>query len=171
MLKMGVIEETNGEWASPIVLVKKADGSERFCVDYRKVNAITIKDSFPMPSVESKLNKLNGCKLFTLLDCTSGYWQIKLSERAKQISSFICHLGLFSFNVMPFGLCNAGATFQRTMEMLLKGVESSTAYIYDVLTHSKTFEEHMEHLRRLLVKLKESEVKVKTTKCKIACKR
>ena len=72
--------------------------------------------------------------------------------------------------LFQFGLCNAGATFQRTMEMLLKGVDSSTAYIDDVLIHSKTFEEHMKHLRRLLVKLKESGVKVKTTKCKIACK-
>ena len=157
MLKMGIIEETNDEWASPIVLFKKADGSERFCVDFRKVNAIAIKASFPSTSVESKLNKLNGCKLFTLLDCTSGYWQIELSERAKLISSFICHWGLFSFNVMPFGLCNAVATFQRTMETLLKGVESSTAYIDDVLTHSKRFQEDMKHLRRLLEKLKESE--------------
>ena len=93
MLKIVIIEETNGKWASPIVLVKKAGGSKRFCVDYRKVNAITIKDSFPMPSVESQLNKLNGWKLFTFLYFTSGYWQIKLSAREKQISLFICHLG------------------------------------------------------------------------------
>ena len=84
MLKMNIVEPTESGWASPIVLVKKQDGSERFCVDYRKLNAVTIKDRFPMPSIESKLNKLYGSKYFTSLDCTSGYWQIKLSERAKK---------------------------------------------------------------------------------------
>ena len=168
MLKMGIIEPSNSEWASPIVLVKKPDGSERFCVDYRKVNEVTIKDSFPMPNIESKLNKLHGSTIFTSLDCTSGYWQIKLSEKAKQISSFISNRGLFSFKVMPFGLCNAGATFQRIMELVLSDLRNSTAYIDDILTFSEDFDKHLEHLEKLLIRLKDANLKVKTSKCKIA---
>ena len=111
-------------------------------VDYRKVNNVTLKDSFPMPNIEKRLNKLHGSKFFTSFDCTSGYWQIKLSDIAKQITSFICSLGLFSFKVMPIGLCNAGATFQRIMELILNKLTNSIAYIDDILTFSKTFEEH-----------------------------
>jgi hypothetical protein len=170
ILKMDIIEPSNSNWASPIVLVKKPDGSERFCVDYRKVNAVTIKDSFPMPNIENRLNKLHGSRFFTSLDCISGYWQIKLTERAKLISAFICSLGLFSFKVMPFGLCNAGATFQRIMEIMLNKLTNSLAYIDDILTFSKTFEEHLKHLEILFEKLLETNIKVKTSKCKIARK-
>ena len=169
MIDMKIIEPANTEWASPVVIVKKPDGSERFCVDYRKVNAATIKDSFPMPCVESKMNKLHGCKFFSLLDCTSGYWQIKLSERAKQISTFICNKGIFSFNVMPFGLCNAGATFQRIMQKALRGLNNSTAYIDDILTFSKSFDDHLIHLKQLFEELKRANVKLKTRKCNVAC--
>lgn len=169
MIKINVIEPSNGEWASPIVLVKKPDGSERFCVDYRKVNERTEKDSFPMPCTEGKINKLNGCNFFSVFDCTSGYWQIKLTDRAKQISSFVCSKGLFSFNVMPFGLCNAGATFQRIMEVILAGLTNSTAYIDDILTFSTDFESHLAHLEKLLTRLKEANIKIKTRKCKVAC--
>lgn len=169
MLQFGIIEPTDSDWASPIVLVKKPDGSERFCVDYRKLNAVTIKDCFPMPSIESKLNKLHGCKFFTSLDCTSGYWQISLSERAKKLVAFVCNKGLFQFNYMPFGLCNAGATFQRVIEKVIRNLSNSSAYIDDILTFSKVFEAHLQHLRVLLEKLKEANIKVKTSKCKIAC--
>jgi predicted aspartyl protease len=169
MLKMHVIEPSESDWASPIVLVKKSDGSERFCVDYRKLNAVTIKDSYPMPNIESKLNKLHGSKYFTSLDCTSGYWQIQLSERAKKLVAFTASQGLFTFNVMPFGLCNAGATFQRIIEKIIKGLNNSTAYIDDLLTYSQEFELHLQHLRVLFERLKSVNVKVKTNKCKIAC--
>ena len=169
MLRMGVVETSNSDWASPIVLVKKSDGSERFCVDYRKVNALTIKDRYPMPSIESKLNKLFGSKYFTSLDCTSGYWQIQVSERAKKLIAFATSQGLFTFNHMPFGLCNAGATFQRVIEKIIQGVENSTAYIDDLLTYSSEFDLHLQHLRTLFERLKACNVKVKTSKCKIAC--
>lgn len=169
MLKMSVIEESNSCWSSPIVLVKKADGSERFCVDYRKLNERTIKDNYPMPSVQSKINKLSGCKLFTSLDCTSGYWQIKLTERAKQLAAFICNQGLFQFNCMPFGLCNAGATFQRVIELIIIKLTNSSAYLDDVLTFSKHFDDHFKHLELVFQRFKEANLKIKTSKCKIAC--
>jgi hypothetical protein len=120
MLKMGIIEPSDSDWSSPIVLVKKSDGSERFCVDYRKLNKITIKDKYPMPSIESKLNKLYGSKYFTSLDCFSGYWQIEVSDRAKKLLAFTSTLGLFTLNFMLFGLCNARATFHRVIEKVIK---------------------------------------------------
>ena len=168
MLKMRVIEPSNSDWASPIVLVKKQDGSERFCVDYRKVNLATVKDSFPMPAVEDKLNKLAGCKIFSKLDCTSGYWQIGLTERAKRITAFICKQGLFQFNVMPFGLCNAGSTFQRVVENIIGNLKNTTGYIDDIFTYSKSFEEHLDDLEQIFIRLKEANIKIKTKKCEIA---
>ena len=168
MLKMKIIEPSNSDWASPIVLVKKHDGSERFCVDYRKVNEATIKDSFPMPSVEDKLNKLSGCCIFSKLDCTSGYWQVGLTERAKRISAFICKQGLFQFNVMPFGLCNAGSTFQRIIKNIIGDLANTTGYIDDVFTFSKSFQQHLIDLERIFLKLKEANIKIKTKKCEIA---
>ena len=108
MLKMQIIQDSGSNWASPIVLVKKPDGSERFSVDYRKLNAVTIKDSFPIPTVESRLNKLHGSKFFTTLDSITGYWQIRPSERAKNLVAFKTNKGLYTFNsvsampVQPF---------------------------------------------------------------------
>ena len=122
-----------------------------------------------MPNIESKLNKLHCSKFFTSLDCTSGYWQIQMSDRAKKLVAFTANQGLFTFNVMPFGLCNAGATFQRIIEKEIKGVDISTAFIDELLTFSKKFESHLQHLRILFERLKSVNMKVKTTKCKIAC--
>lgn len=134
MIDMKIIEPVSSNWASPIVLVKKPDGSERFFVDYWKVYEVTIKDSFPMPSVESKMNKLYGCKLFSSVDCTSVYWQIKLSEKGKQITAFVCHKGSFAFNVMPFGLCNAGqrssAGTKKNSWATIYAVEKFRYYLY-----------------------------------------
>jgi hypothetical protein len=169
MIKMDILEPSNSDWASPIVLVKKADGTDRFCVDYRKLNDATVKDSFPMPHVEGQLNKLHGCKYFTKFDLISGYWQIKMTDKAKRLSAFICHRGLYQFKVMPFGLCNAGATFQRIMELVVEGLTNTTVYIDDILIYSKTFEEHMKHIKAVLERLKEAGIKIKTSKCEVAC--
>lgn len=168
MLKMKIIEPSDSDWASPIVLVRKPDGSERFCVDYRKLNAVTIKDSYPMPHVESKLNKLYACKFFTSLDCISGYWQIRLSERAKKLVAFTTTKGLYTFNFMPFGLCNANATFQRVIEKVIYNLVNSSAYVDDILTYSKTFDDHLIHLKALFDRLKTANIKIKTSKCHIA---
>jgi hypothetical protein len=167
MMKMNVIEASDSDWASPIVLVRKPDGSERFCVDYRKLNAVTIKDSYPMPHVESKLNKLYGCQFFTSLDCINGYWQIRLSDRAKKLVAFTTTKGLSTFNFMPFGLCNANALFQRVIEKVISNLLNSSAYV-DILTFSKTFDAHLIHLQALFERLKTANIKIKTSKCHIA---
>ena len=112
MLSRGVVEPSTSPWASPIVLVRKKDGSTRFCVDYRKVNEVTRKDAYPLPRIDATLDTLAGSQWFTTLDLLNGYWQVGMDEADRQKTAFCTMEGLFQFKVMPFGLCNAPATFQ-----------------------------------------------------------
>ena len=112
MQQTGVISCSNSAWSSPIVLVRKKDGEPRFCVDYRALNKCTKKRSYPLPRIDDSLDQLSCCRYFSTLDLKSGYWQIPMKEKDKEKTAFTCHWGLFHFNVMPFGLCNAPATFQ-----------------------------------------------------------
>ena len=130
MLAKDVIQQSSSPWASPIVLVRKKDGSIRFCVDYRKVNGITRKDAYPLPRVDDTLDTLSGSKWFTTLDLISGYWQVELEEKDREKTAFCTPDGLFEFKVMPFGLCNAPATFQRLMDMVLAGLQWANCLVY-----------------------------------------
>lgn len=145
MQAQGVVRPSKSPWASPIVLVAKKDGSTRFCVDYRKLNAVTKMDVFPLPRIDDSLDLLAGAKYFTTLDLASGYWQVAMDEESREKTAFVTHSGLFEFLKMPFGLCNAPATFQRLMEVVLSDLirDRCVAYIDDIIVVGSTLETHL----------------------------
>ncbi|XP_074792474.1 uncharacterized protein LOC141975750 [Natator depressus] len=172
MLQMGVICPSESAWASPVVLVPKPDGEIRFCVDYRKLNAVTRPDNYPMPRTDELLEKLGRAQFISTLDLTKGYWQVPLDESAKERSAFTTHLGLYEFNVLPFGLRNAPATFQRLVDGLLAGLgEYAVAYLDDVAIFSDSWADHLEHLQKVLERIREAGLTVKAKKCQIGLNR
>ena len=167
MLKEGIIQESYSPWSSPVVIVDKKTGDKRFCIDFRKINQMTIMDAHPLPRIDDLLERFRMAKWFTTIDLESGYWQIEMKEEDKEKTAFICSQGLFEYNVMPFGLKNAPRTFQRVMDEILKEEigEFVTVYLDDIMIYSKNFEEHMKHIDKVLGKLKENNMIVKLKKC------
>ena len=130
MLDKGVIQPSDSPWSSPIVLAKKKDGSVRFCIDFRKVNSVTRKDAYPLPRIDDTLDTLAGSKLFSTLDLKTGYWQVEMAEQDRAKTAFTTPEGLYEFKVLPFGLCNAPATFQRLMDRVLHGLKWHNCLVY-----------------------------------------
>ena len=149
ILAQGIVEHSDSPWSAPICFVKKKDGTCRFCIDFRSLNAITVKDAYPLPHIDETMDALSGSMWFSTLDLASGYWQTKLSERSKKKSAFVIpHRGLYHFNVMAFGLTNAPATFQRLMEKVLFGLthQKCLCYLNDIIILWKTFDQALENL-------------------------
>jgi len=142
MIQAKQIAPSRSPWAAPIILAPKKDGSLRFCVDYRKLNASTIRTAYPMPRVDDTLDSLREVKYISTLDLGSGYWQVEIDQNSRSKTAFITHRGLYEFVVMPFGLCNAPATFQRLMDIVLAGIkwQSCLVYIDDIVVFSPTSE-------------------------------
>ena len=152
MLSSGVIRPSNSPWASPVVMVKRKDGSLRFCVDFRQLNAATIKDAHPIPCIEDLLDALHGAHWFSTLDLKTGYGQVPIQEQDKEKTAFrTSGSQLFEFNQVPFGLCNAPATFSHLMDRVLAGLHWETCLFYldDIFVFAATWEEHLARLRQV----------------------
>ena len=167
MLATGVIEPSVSPWASPVTMVKKKDGTFRFCIDYRRVNAVTKKDAFPVPDIHDAFDSLRGARYFCTLDLFSGYWQVGLTERAKERSAFCTRRGLFHFTRLPFGMTGAPSTFCRLMSCVLTDLQWKIclAYLDDVIIYASTHEELIDRLRIVLERLHSVGLKVKPSKC------
>ncbi len=166
MMKMGVIEHSRSPYASPMVRVPKKNGELRLCGDFRKINSISEVDPYPMPSVEQITDEVAQGKYISTLDLTRGYYQVPLTTRAKEMSAFITPFGLFQYCVMPFGMVNSGATFQRLIDDVLEGCENfARGYIDDLVIFSNTWEDHKIHVREVLRRLTEAGLTVKPNKC------
>ena len=164
MMAQGVIQNSNSPWASPVVLIKKKDGSHRFCVDYRRLNTITKMDVFPLPRVDDTLDMLSQTRYFSTLDLAAGYWQVKMDKDSHEKTAFNTCSGYYEFCVMPFGLCNGPSTFQRLMESVLMDLSQSSCMVYldDVMVIGRNFTEHLENLREMFRRFRQANLKAQT---------
>ena len=164
-MQEGIVEPSSSEWASPPVLVRKKDGKLRYCIDYRKLNNVTVKDAFPIPKIETCLDTLRGSVYMSTLDMASGYYQVKLKHKTE----FITKYGLFQYTKLPFGLCNSPATFSRVIQLVLQGLswKECLAYLDDIVVLSTNFEDHMQSLIRVFTRFKQYNLKLKPSKCQL----
>ena len=171
LLDLNIIRPSQSPWAAGIVLAPKPDGSWRFCVDYRELNNRTTKDSYPLPRVDDYLHALEQNRWFSLMDLTSGFWQIPMHEEDAAKTAFLSHVGLFEWTRMPMGPCNSPAVFQRVMDLAFGGMKWRNLLVYmdDILVMSPTFEDHLNDLRETFTRLKDLGMTVKPSKCHFAC--
>jgi len=169
MKEHGIIEPAASPWASNVVLVRKKDGSLRFCIDYRQLNRITTQDSYPLPLIDNCLNALQGSSWFSTLDLRAGYYNIPVAEKDRDKTAFITRSGCHRFTVMPFGLTGAPSVFQRLMDFVLCGLSYVTCMVYldDIIIFGRSFDEHLFRLREVFGRLRQANLKLKPTKCSL----
>lgn len=170
LLETGAIQRSDSPWGFPVVLVEKKDGTFRLCVDYRRLNELTRKDAYPMPSIDSIVASLGGSQYFTILDASRGYLQVQMFAGDVAKTAFTCHRGLFEFTRMPFGCSGAAATFQRLIDRVLGEAKwrYAMAYLDDIVVYSRTFEEHIRHLEDVLTRLQDAGITLNPKKAQIA---
>ena len=172
LMEYDMIEPSKSPWACGVVMAKKKRGQLRFCCDFRYLNAVTINDAYPIPRIDESLSKLGDAKFFTTLDLGSAFWQVPLRKQDREKPGFACELGLFQWKRMPFGLCNATATFQRLMAQALTSVTKKygnliMCYVDDVVIATPTLEDHIERLEEVFSCMKQAGLKCKPSKCEI----
>ena len=169
MAANGIVELAISPWSSNVVLVRKKDGGLRFCVDFRQLNSLTVKDSYALPCTDMCLEALGGARFFSTLDCRQGYWQIELDEKSSEKTSFVTRLGVWKFKVLPFGLSNAPACFQRLTDLVLTGLQWETclAFLDDIIVFAPTFEQQIQRLSMVLDRLRKANLKLKPSKCSL----
>ena len=172
LLEYDMIEPSKSPWACGVVMAKKKGGQLRFCCDFRYLNAVTIKDAYPIPRIDESLSKLGDAKFFTTLDLGSAFWQVPLRKKDREKTGFACELGLYQWKRMPFGLCNATATFQRLMAQALTKVTKKygnlvMCYVDDVVIATPTLEDHIDRLDEVFGCMKRAGLKCKPSKCEI----
>lgn len=173
MLEQKIVEPSASPWSSPVVMIKKKDGSYRFCVDMRRVNALTVKDSYPIPQISSVLNKLNSAKYITTLDLKNAYFQIPMAADSKEITAFtVPGMGLFQFLRLVQGLTNAPATFQRLLDWLIGPKMEPFVFVYldDIIIITQTFEQHLEQLEIVLKKIHKAGFTINREKSHFCCR-
>ena len=170
LVALGMIQPSLSPWASGIVMVKKKSVELRFCSDFRPLNEVTIKDAYPLPRIDESLARLGNAKIYTSIDLAWAFWQIPLRKADRHKTAFACELGLFEWRRMPFGLCNASATFQRAIARALQKIVNRKgsmvmAYIDDIVIATETVEDHMARLREVFECLREAGFKMRVAKC------
>jgi len=170
LLSKGYIRPSSSPYGAPVLFVKKKDGSLRLCVDYRALNQISVKNKYPLPRVDELLDRLHGAKVFSKLDLQNGYHQIRITEADIFKSAFKTRYGSYEWTVLPFGMCNAPATFQRLMNDVFHDYLDSFVIVYldDILIYSRNEAEHREHLEKVLARLREHKLYAKLSKCEFA---
>ena len=167
MLRKGLIRPSASPWGSPVIFVDKRDGTTHLCVDYRKLNDVTIKNKYPLPKIEDLFDQLNGARIFSKIDLRTGYHQLKVRETDIPKTAFTTRYGLYEYTVMSFGLTNAPAYFMNLMNKVFMDYLDKfvVVFIDDILIYSKSEEEHEEHLRIVLGTLRQHQLYAKFSKC------
>jgi len=166
MLDLGVIEPSDAWWSFPVVVVPTPGGHYGFCVDYQRLNERTVKDVYPISKMYDCLESIGDATVFATVDCNAGYWQIRVAAEDRDKKTFTSHTGLFRFLRLPFGLVNAPASFQRALDIILSGLRWRTCLVYldDVIVFSGTVDDHVRHLREVLLRLEKAVVSLKPSK-------
>ena len=173
MLKDDVIRPSSSPWSSPVVLVRKPNKELRFCVDYRRLNAVTLRDVYPLPRVDDILGRLSGAKYFTSLDLQKGFWQLPVTKDHQEKTAFVTTDGLYEFLCMPFGLCGAPPSFQRLMDRVLGSLKwtECLCYMDDILIYGTDFKEHQTRLDHVLQVIGDAGLTLNVKKCVFAVSR